>query len=237
MRTHIGKQKCNNTGNKHIAIIVMSIFDSLTERTNDDTSVMIEGLGECVLSGIIPKSVDPVAKRCADQAELYIFRKASSDLDVGGCDKVYARVLPKFMYWNQVSINAGVVWPCQCVSVKMQQGKSTVLYRLKQGAGLCVDTQVRGKSLTQVNFSHHIRMSLDLAVRGPTSLLLSRYDFSRREPPQPRRFRITISRALTPRLGTFIARRASGITYYSAAETLPAVALSIFVRLQPCWRL
>lgn len=87
----------------------MSIFDSFTERTNNDTSVMIERLGEGVLSGMIPKSVDPVAKCCADQAELYVFGKTSSDLDVGGCDKVYARVLPKFMYWNQISINTGVV--------------------------------------------------------------------------------------------------------------------------------
>lgn len=87
----------------------MSDFNVLTEGADNKATKVVEGLGQGVVSGIIPHPVDSVAQSRADQAEPYVLGKASADLDMGWCDKINPRVLPKSVDWDKVLVYAGVV--------------------------------------------------------------------------------------------------------------------------------
>jgi hypothetical protein len=92
----------------------MFCLDILKEGAHDNATEVIKRLGQGLVTDVIPpRSIDPVAKRRADQAEPYVLGKASPSLDMVRGDEIYRGVPPKFTDGEQISVNAGVVCPCQ----------------------------------------------------------------------------------------------------------------------------
>lgn len=87
----------------------MSNFDILAEGADNNTSGVIERLSQRVLAAVIPQPVHSMAQRCADQSETYILGESSPYLEMGRCDRIDSRVLPKFMDGKQVLVYAGII--------------------------------------------------------------------------------------------------------------------------------
>ena len=102
----------------------------LVERADDEAPVPIKGLNQGVTPGVIPRSVDSVAKGHADQTKSQMIWQRDRSLEMQGRDKVYMRIWPEFTDGDEIWVYARIICPSQFVSAKM----SLVAFHLQYSA-------------------------------------------------------------------------------------------------------
>lgn len=90
-------------------------IDILAQRSDDSASVPIRGLNQGIALGVIPRSVNSVAKGHADETKSQMIGECSPTLEMPRRDGVYVRIWPKFMDGDQILVYAGIVCPGQFV--------------------------------------------------------------------------------------------------------------------------